>query len=159
MSSLRLVSGVGNLWIQLFRQHKRQGNVQKLEKSCCGSSSKTLFLTDKWWTCMNNRSETYYTCDNSSGKRNAWETILVLVTLVLLCPQLSAGGRDICLPQDAPVLELLQTTLLKQLQVEYMPIWPTPHVRTWIAYNWAKFKMLFSRLKPIINRSTRPSSR
>ena len=49
-----------------------------------------------------------------------YEKLLVLVTLVLLSPQLSAGGRTICFPQDAPVSEFLQATLLKQLQAEYI---------------------------------------
>ena len=49
-----------------------------------------------------------------------YEKLLVLVTLVLFSPQLSTGGRAICLPQDAPVSEFLQATLLKQLQAEYI---------------------------------------
>ena len=44
----------------------------------------------------------------------------ILATLLLLIPQLSAGGKAICLPQDAPVSEFLQATLLKQLQAEYI---------------------------------------
>ena len=48
------------------------------------------------------------------------EKLLVLVTLVLFSPQLSAGGKAICLPQDAPVSEFLHATLLKQLQAEYI---------------------------------------
>ena len=46
--------------------------------------------------------------------------LLVLVTLVRLSPQLSAGGKAICLPQNAPVSEFLQAALLKQLQTEYI---------------------------------------
>ena len=33
--------------------------------------------------------------------------LLVLATLLLLIPQLSTGGKAICLPQDAPVSEFL----------------------------------------------------
>ena len=46
--------------------------------------------------------------------------ILVLVALVLLITQLSAGGKAICLPQDDPVSEFLQAALLKQFQAEYI---------------------------------------
>ena len=43
------------------------------------------------------------------------------MTLVLFSPQLfSAGGRAICLPQDAPVTEFLQAALLKQLQASHI---------------------------------------
>ena len=48
------------------------------------------------------------------------EKLLVLVSLVLLRPQLSAGSKAICLPQDGPVSEILQAALLKQLQAEYI---------------------------------------
>ena len=46
--------------------------------------------------------------------------LLGLATLLLLIPQLSTGGKAICLPQDAPVSEFLQAALLKQLQAEYI---------------------------------------
>ena len=45
----------------------------------------------KWSVGMYKRNEAHYTCNNSSGKE-MYEKLLVLVTLVFLIPQLSAGG-------------------------------------------------------------------
>ena len=85
---------------------------------------------------MYKRNEAHCTCSNLNGKE-MYEKLLVLVTLVLLIPQLSAGGT--CSSQDvtgsieqkikgnyeqinellAPVSTFLQATLMKQIMAEY----------------------------------------
>ena len=54
----------------------------------------------------------------TQAEKKMFVKLLVLATLVLPIPQLSAGDKAICFPQDAPVSEFLQAALLKQFQAE-----------------------------------------
>ena len=87
------------------------------------------------------------------------EKLLVLVTLVLFSPQLSAGGKAICLPQDAPVSEFLHTTLLKQLQAEYIANQTNTLCTHLNNSQLSQIQNVILKIEADNNRLTRPSSR